>query len=585
MTRSLNDRSARQSRWRSRHSRRATLLSGFVADRAALGGDLVCRSRRRSALLVGALLFSCGVAHGATNSTSTTTSPTANLSIELDLATTGRGSRSKSVSPGTYEIQVRNLVPKYLGFYSIRVQKLQLQPPPLDIQSKIGKVVDRCDQPTIDALNNLADAADEAVAGKALKVLQAKPPDGASCPAQLLALRDFEQRMTESIAVVTLAENEAVAVTVSRGSGNELAIWDVTYSTSAGPAWISGYGFTFIPNRDDTYFSRPTADGKSFTISKNERRDSIDFVPSIIYTYAYAPMGRHWSAGPTAGLGFDLSSGSPTVFLGASLVCNLNLQIVGGVVMNRQQRLLGQYNVGDSIGSNLTNDQLTSKTYRPNAFFGITLNLASNPFKAAPAGSGTVASVSSAVSVGSLTLSPNKVLGGGASIGTATLTGPAPTGGAVVTLVSDSKSVVVPGTVLIAAGSTLNVFNVTSLSVAADTTATISGSYNGTQKGMLVVFAPLIPASITLKPTSVAVGEVSTGTVALTGPAPSGGAVVSLSSSDVTVATVPASATIPEGKTSADFPITAHGLPKTGSVTITASLGGASQSATLAVAK
>jgi len=49
----------------------------------------------------------------------------------------------------------------------------------------------------------------------------------------------------------------------------------------------------------------------------------------------------------------------------------------------------------------------------------------------------------------------------------------------------------------------------------------------------------------------------STGSVTLSGPAPTAGAIVSLSSSDTTVATVPASVTIPAGATtSAAFTVT-----------------------------
>ena len=58
----------------------------------------------------------------------------------------------------------------------------------------------------------------------------------------------------------------------------------------------------------------------------------------------------------------------------------------------------------------------------------------------------------------------------------------------------------------------------------------------------------------TFSPASIRGGTSSTGTVALAGPAPAGGAVISLLNSNPSVATVPATVTIPGGQTSASFP-------------------------------
>ena len=76
-------------------------------------------------------------------------------------------------------------------------------------------------------------------------------------------------------------------------------------------------------------------------------------------------------------------------------------------------------------------------------------------------------------------------------------------------------------------------------------------------------------SSIARSPTSVVGGNNSTGTVTLNGAAPAGGAVVTLQSSNVPVAQVPASVTIPAGSTSASFTITTSGVASSTSVTIT----------------
>src|SRR5206468_3784002 len=78
-------------------------------------------------------------------------------------------------------------------------------------------------------------------------------------------------------------------------------------------------------------------------------------------------------------------------------------------------------------------------------------------------------------------------------------------------------------------------------------------------------------------------GVSSTGNlVYLTGPAPSTGAVVTLSSAAPS-ATVPASVTVPAGATSARFNIATTNVAAPTSVTISASYGGVTKTATLTV--
>jgi thermitase len=94
--------------------------------------------------------------------------------------------------------------------------------------------------------------------------------------------------------------------------------------------------------------------------------------------------------------------------------------------------------------------------------------------------------------------------------------------------------------------------------------------------------------SLAINPTEVQAGQTATGTVRLDRPAPAGGAVVRLSSSNSTRASVPSSVTVPAGATSATFTIQTRppltvpiNLSET--VTITATYGGDSRSAQLRV--
>lgn len=117
----------------------------------------------------------------------------------------------------------------------------------------------------------------------------------------------------------------------------------------------------------------------------------------------------------------------------------------------------------------------------------------------------------------------------------------------------------------------------------------------GNQSGFSnLVIASVIPEekaellNLTLNPTRVTAPATSTGTVILSAPAPAGGVSVTLRSSDTKKATVPASVTVPEGATSATFVIkTLTGSLGGGDnkVTISATFGGITRSATLSVVR
>src|SRR3989441_1086969 len=97
----------------------------------------------------------------------------------------------------------------------------------------------------------------------------------------------------------------------------------------------------------------------------------------------------------------------------------------------------------------------------------------------------------------------------------------------------------------------------------------------------LIQHSPL--TSVAVNPSSVTEGNPSTGTVVLNAPAPVGGVTVALQSNDLSVATVPASLTVPAGASSANFTIStgAANVPK--GVTISAAFDDATRSVILVV--
>jgi trimeric autotransporter adhesin len=192
----------------------------------------------------------------------------------------------------------------------------------------------------------------------------------------------------------------------------------------------------------------------------------------------------------------------------------------------------------------------------------------------------------SAPTLSALSVNPASVVGGGSSTGTVTLSAPAPSGGLVVTLSDNSAAATVPASVTVPAGATTATFTITTAAVAASTSATVSATAGGVTRSATLAVNPataVTVSGVSLNPTSVTGGNSSQGTVTLTGPAPSGGLVVTLASGNTAVATVPASVTVPAGATSATFPVTTRAVAANTAVTITATAGGVSRQAVLTV--
>src|SRR5467141_4002872 len=199
-----------------------------------------------------------------------------------------------------------------------------------------------------------------------------------------------------------------------------------------------------------------------------------------------------------------------------------------------------------------------------------------------------LSSVPASSSLSSLSLNPTSVAGGNSSTGTVALSGPAPTGGAQVALSSNNGAASVPPSVTIAAGATSATFAVTTTAVASSTTVTISAAYGGVTDtaSPTVTAAPPPPptlSSLSLNPTSVAGGNSSTGTVTLSGPAPTGDAQVALSSNNAAASVLP-SMTIAAGATSATFVVSTSAVASSTIVTISAAHSGVTRTASLTVA-
>jgi uncharacterized protein (TIGR03437 family) len=189
-----------------------------------------------------------------------------------------------------------------------------------------------------------------------------------------------------------------------------------------------------------------------------------------------------------------------------------------------------------------------------------------------------------------LTLAESSVTGGSSVTATVTLGKAAPASGANITVTSSASTVAQPpATLNIPAGQTTAAFTITTYTVTAVRTVTITVTYAAagllSQTAMLTV-NPQAAAqlqSLTVAPTTVTGGTSATGTITLARPATSGGFIVQLRTSSLFTAQVPSLVVVAQGQTTATFTITTFAVVSTQAVTITATAGTVTETATLTV--
>ncbi len=154
------------------------------------------------------------------------------------------------------------------------------------------------------------------------------------------------------------------------------------------------------------------------------------------------------------------------------------------------------------------------------------------------------------------------------------LDGFAPDEGAPVSLTSSDPSLlIVPPVVTVNSGAAGAIFPITYIPTPRSGSVTIAASYKGSTASVNVPIVAWPPIVLDINSASLAA------TVTLNTPAPAGGASVTVSSSDPSIATVPSTVTVAPGTHTAQFAVTPLGnKAKPRRVVITASLAGQSAS-------
>jgi hypothetical protein len=167
----------------------------------------------------------------------------------------------------------------------------------------------------------------------------------------------------------SVGPGESLTLSISRPG----ATWTFRLEGTTAGEWRTSYGFFFVHDRDRKYFveeTHPTDASSLFTIREQADRETLDFVPTVLFTFfPRSHAGRTWSGGWTAGLGYDLEK--PVLVAGYARSYNENVIFTAGIAFHRQTRLLGRYRVGDVVKESIDSSQLIEDTYGPNVYAGV----------------------------------------------------------------------------------------------------------------------------------------------------------------------------------------------------------------------
>ena len=194
--------------------------------------------------------------------------------------------------------------------------------------------------------------------------------------------------------LVVIAENSDVTVTVFRiaDEGRRIAVAQVKYTASPEPQgqWLIYYGFNFIKDEDEKFYTEEIRDDSSavtsYRISRQRNNGGSLLAPSIYFMYLPGRRDGWLSAlawrshiafgGLATGLGFDQSQ--PNVFLGYGIGWGNNVMVTGGLSYRKVKRLSGRYSEGDVVQQVLTTE-LEESTYEPAPYLGVAFRFGSNP--------------------------------------------------------------------------------------------------------------------------------------------------------------------------------------------------------------
>jgi hypothetical protein len=326
--------------------------------------------------------------------------------INIDLSRSA-SEADQTVAVGTYQVSLTNLIigKNYTVKTNLSTKSVTI-PSPFTVPGgetgtpapAIATAVSPCDQATSQAQTTLSAQTSEAQVRDLLDknsttgIAHQLSTAGCSSAEIAVALQKFVDATTLVLRPVTIQANQIYTVSITRagaaGSTGSFGPYTFDGPTPAAGQWLTFYGFNFVRSGDQKFYSKQNSSpATTYTITQETNRSSTVFTPSVYFMWipgedtSWYPglVGPNAFIVPVAGVGFDFSN--PVVFLGYGVGWGYNVMVDFGVAAHKEERLLGQYNPGQTITSNLTDAQLTQGVYRPEVFVGVSFRFGSNPFQ------------------------------------------------------------------------------------------------------------------------------------------------------------------------------------------------------------
>lgn len=307
--------------------------------------------------------------------------------IELDLSLQPEGTViTQTVDPGSIEIRLLNRMP--LRTYEQKIIRRTRVVPAL-IAGSAGMSVKHdatgdCAEKLETICAALGLAENEDAVGRIVRKAEADLRT-AKCPedARREALDEIRFRTTTSH-VTKIAAGEEITYLLTRrvdveGKDPKTITWTVNLETKPRGVFLTTYGPSIIPDRDDRFFLAPTLTADEFVVTREVASNGRhDFLASVFFTWLPASASeKNFAIGPTAGLGAGTNIG---VFAGLSALYNSNIQLAVGLSAFKTKRLKGKYGEGSTIQGNRSDDELYDETVWPGWFTALTFRFGTDPY-------------------------------------------------------------------------------------------------------------------------------------------------------------------------------------------------------------
>jgi hypothetical protein len=285
------------------------------------------------------------------------------------------------VVAGPLHVRIVNRLPRM--DYRVSVRREVIPIPPFG-PTPVGRFATVSDcTGVLKLLDELEKAADEKKVGELVARIRAERGGVTCTTAELAEIQAGLARTEADGGVFDIRPGEQITIVVSRKDGTKS--WTRVATTGPRGVWLTTYGASIAPDRDERFFARAKGNGK-FEVAKEERAESVKVIPSVFFTWLPASRQlRDWSWGPTAGLG--VSDDRPVVFAGWGATYNWNLGLVAGAALVQETRLSGRYRLdpAQELAEAVPDSQLNGKVYRVRWLAAITFRFGSNPFTSTPA--------------------------------------------------------------------------------------------------------------------------------------------------------------------------------------------------------